>query len=128
MGIMQFFFKKTWSIIQHDVGAAVKDFFVTGKMFKAANCATITLIPKVDKPETVKDFRPIACCTILYKLISKILANGLKKVMSSIICEAQAGFIPGRKLGDNVILAHELVQGYTRKHISARCMRPSKSI
>lgn len=98
IGIMQYLFKKAWSIIQHNVVVAVKNFIVTGKMFKAANCATITLIPKIDKPKTVKDFRPIACCTILYKLISKILAHRLQKVMNSIICEAQAGFIPGRKL------------------------------
>ncbi|XP_059281002.1 secreted RxLR effector protein 78-like [Lycium ferocissimum] len=46
----------------------------------------------------------------------------MQKVMSTIICEAQAGFIPGRKLGDNIVLAHELVQGYNRKHVSPRRM------
>lgn len=71
------FFKKTWPIIQHDVVVAVKKFFITGKLFKVANCATITLIPKVDKPKTIKDFRSIARCSILYKLISKILASRL---------------------------------------------------
>ncbi|XP_075080266.1 secreted RxLR effector protein 78-like [Nicotiana tabacum] len=42
--------------------------------------------------------------------------------MSFIISEAQAGFIPGRRIADNIILAHELVKSYSRKHISPRCM------
>ncbi|XP_059302033.1 uncharacterized protein LOC132053962 [Lycium ferocissimum] len=83
-------------------------------------CAQV--IDQIDRPKTIKDFRPIACCTILYKLISKILANRLQKIMADIICSTQAGFIPGRNLGDNVILAHKLVQAYSRKHISSRCM------
>ncbi|KAH0633496.1 hypothetical protein KY284_036282 [Solanum tuberosum] len=46
--------------------------------------------------------------TVLYKVISKVLARRMQKVIASIICEAHAGFIPGRKIVDNVILAHEL--------------------
>lgn len=46
----------------------------------------------------------------------------MQKVMSFIISEAHAGFIPGRKIADNVILSHELIKAYNRKHISPRCM------
>lgn len=59
---------------------------------------------------------------MLYKLIAKVLAGRLQKIMSFIISEAQAGFIPGRRIADNIILAHELVKSYSRKHISPRCM------
>ena len=41
-------------------------------------------------------------------------------VMSDVICESQAGFIPGMKIADNIILAHEFVNAYTRKNISPR--------
>ncbi|XP_019252765.1 PREDICTED: uncharacterized protein LOC109231561 [Nicotiana attenuata] len=74
-----------------------------GVMFPAINCTTITLLPKIPNPVTIKDFKPIACCT-------------------TIISEAQERFIPGRKIADNIILAHELVKAYRRKHISPRCM------
>ncbi|XP_019241491.1 PREDICTED: uncharacterized protein LOC109221464 [Nicotiana attenuata] len=116
------FFKKAWSIISSQVKKAIKGFFLTTKMYKPVNCSTVTLVPKVSKPATVKEYRPIACCLVLYKMISKILAARLQKVMPSIICEAQASFVPGRKIADNVILAHELVKSYTRAHISPRCM------
>lgn len=108
--------------MKQEVCEAVKDFFITGKLYKAINCTTLTLIPKIPNPTTVKDYRPIACCTVLYKLISKVLAARLQKVMSYIISEAQAGFVPGRGIADNIVLAHELVKSYNRKHISPRCM------
>nr|XP_016461795.1 PREDICTED: uncharacterized protein LOC107785083 [Nicotiana tabacum] len=42
--------------------------------------------------------------------------------MPHIISEAQAGLILGRKIADNIILAHELVKAYNRKYISPKCM------
>ncbi|KAH0701659.1 hypothetical protein KY285_015937 [Solanum tuberosum] len=115
-------FKKTWQAVKEDVYSAVKDFFKTGTICKIINCTTITLVPKIPNPVTVKGFRPIACYTVLYKIIAKVMATSMQKIMPSIICEAQAGFIPGRRICDNIILAQELVQAYIRKHISARCM------
>ncbi|WMV24161.1 hypothetical protein MTR67_017546 [Solanum verrucosum] len=46
----------------------------------------------------------------------------MQKVMAHIISKAQSGFIPGRKIVDNIILATELVKAYSRQHISPRCM------
>lgn len=91
-------------------------------MYGAINCTAITLIPKIENPVTIKEYRPIAYCTVLYKLISNILAARMQKILGGIVCDAQAGFVPGRRIGDNIILAHELVKGYTRKHITPRCM------
>ncbi|XP_075079748.1 uncharacterized protein LOC107805067 [Nicotiana tabacum] len=76
----------------------------------------------IENPVTIKEYRPIAYCTVLYKLISNILAARMQKILGGIVCDAQAGFVPGRRIGDNIILAHELVKGYTRKHITPRCM------
>lgn len=82
------FFKKTWHLIKEDIRDAVKEFFITGKMAKAINCTIITLVPKIPNPTTVNEFRPIACCSVLYNIIAKILANRLQGVVPSIICEA----------------------------------------
>lgn len=71
------FYKKTWSLIGKEVIAAVKRFFNTGKIHEAINCPSITLVPKKVKPSTVREYRPITCCTILYKVIAKILTNRL---------------------------------------------------
>lgn len=67
-------------------------------MYKDINCTTIILVPKVDKPTTVKEFRPITCYILLYKLIFKVLAAILQKIIAIVISENQVGFIPGRRM------------------------------
>lgn len=121
-GYNSLFFKKTWNIVKEEIMQAVKDFFTTGRLYKAINCTTVTLVPKTVKPKTVKEFRPIACCTVLYKLISKVLDARMHKIMNGLIHVSQTRFIPGRTIADNIIIAHELVKAYSRKHISPRCM------
>lgn len=84
-GYNVYFFKKCWSIIARDIVEAVRQFFDTGMLPKELNVALITLIPKHEYVVSVKDFRPIAYCTVLYKIVSKILANRLKRVLDTII-------------------------------------------
>lgn len=70
----------------------------------------------------VKDYRHIACCNVLYKLILKVLANRLQQVLNEVISENQSAFVKERMIYDNILLSHEVIKGYSRKHISPRCM------
>ncbi|XP_019228498.1 PREDICTED: uncharacterized protein LOC109209643 [Nicotiana attenuata] len=116
------FFTKHWMIVRQDIYEVVSFFFQNGKMKPAWNCTAITLIPKVPAPTTVKDYRPIACCTTLYKIIAKILTKRLKKVIEVIIGKSQSAFIEGRSIIGNILFSHELFKGYTRKGLSPRCV------
>ncbi|GJT26179.1 RNA-directed DNA polymerase, eukaryota, reverse transcriptase zinc-binding domain protein [Tanacetum coccineum] len=82
-GFTACFFKKTWSVIGDEVCDAVKEFFKNKKLLKEVNATIISLVPKISTPLKVSEFRPIACCNVLYKCISKILTerikNGLEK-------------------------------------------------
>lgn len=69
------FYKKAWPINKHDINEAVSKFFKTSKLYKAVNCTYLTLLPKVPNPSNIREYRPIACCTVLYKIIAKVLAN-----------------------------------------------------
>lgn len=91
-------------------------------MFPPVNCTSVTLLPKVNGVCTVQQFRPIACCNVIYKVISKVLTSKLQKVMCHLISPEQQVFIPGRQILDNILLASELIKGYGRKNMSPRCM------
>lgn len=63
------------------VSQVILHYLNTGMMDTKFNSTQIVLIPKSDNPESVTDFRPISLCNILYKCISKVLANRLKEVL-----------------------------------------------
>lgn len=104
-----------------DVIRAVQDFSCHKILYVAVNCSLVTLIPKTKEAKTVKDLRPIACCTTLYKIISKIITSRLSRVVGVIIDESESKFVPGRNIQDNILIARELIRCYNRKHLSPRC-------
>ena len=61
-----------------NVVTAVLDFLNFGCMTPDINHTNIMLIPKVKNPENMPDFRSIRLCNVIYKIISKVLANRLK--------------------------------------------------
>ncbi|XP_074298371.1 uncharacterized protein LOC141629239 [Silene latifolia] len=88
-GFSSGFFKSAWHIIDSDSCSNVHYFFKTGHMPKQANSTLISLIPKKIVDASVMDYRPISCCTVFYKTISKILTNKLQQVLPTIIGEEQ---------------------------------------
>lgn len=116
------FFTHCWEIIKADFLKAVHNFFNKGRMLASTNATNIALIPKILNPTNVTQFRPISCCNFTYKVIAKILATKLKPVLSTMISSNQAAFLPKRSILDNVLIVHELLNGYRTSNPSPRAM------
>jgi len=103
------FFQRNWGVLKKDIINSVKLFFAEGRMPEGVNDTAIVLIPKTSHPETLKDYRPISLCNVVYKIVSKCLVNRLRPLLETVICENQSAFIPGRLITDNALIAFECV-------------------
>ena len=106
-GINALFYQKFWHIVGNDVVNPVLEFLNNGIMLPNLNHTNIVLIPKVKNLEKMSEYRPISLCNVVYKIISKVLANRLKQVLPDIISPTQSAFVLGRFITDNVIMAYE---------------------
>ena len=114
-GLHAIFYKRFWSMLGDDLVKEVLHTVNTRVIPEGWNRTTIVLIPKVETPEKVSQFRPISLCNVVYKVISKMLANRLRGILPEIISEHQSAFVPGRLITDNVLLAYECIHAIKKK-------------
>ncbi|KAI3473655.1 hypothetical protein Pfo_031429 [Paulownia fortunei] len=99
-----------------DVRDAVEDFFSGTPKPRSFTATTLVLIPKTDSPDTWNDFRPISLCNVTNKIITKLLSLRLAKRLPDLIAPSQSGFVQGRLISDNILLAQELIHSIDSRH------------
>nr|GEV04247.1 hypothetical protein [Tanacetum cinerariifolium] len=97
------------------------DWLKEGKLLGEFHATLITLVPKVSTPKKVSDFRPVACCNVVYKCISEVITNRIKNALESIVNKNQSAFILERQIPDNILLTQELLKGYACVKGPKRC-------
>ncbi|XP_058777028.1 uncharacterized protein LOC131651376 [Vicia villosa] len=108
------FLRKCWGIIEKDVFDFVSEFHSRANLPKAISASFTALIPKIDNPQRLNEYRPISLVTCLYKILAKVLANRLKKCIGVLISSAQTAFVPGRQIQDGALVLNEIIDLATR--------------
>ncbi|KAA3485161.1 reverse transcriptase [Gossypium australe] len=83
--------------------------------FGHLNSTDIVLISKIQNHNNLANFRPISLCTVLYKIVTKTIANRFQWVIGNRIDVAQSAFVPGRLISNNVLLAYEMLHTFRKK-------------
>jgi retron-type reverse transcriptase len=107
------FLKSSWHIIKHDIYKLCDDFYEGNLDPESINMGHITLISKVPTPESINDYRPITLLNCVLKIITKLLADRLQKVVLRIVHKNQYGFLKGRNIQDCLAWAFEFIHQCT---------------
>ncbi|WOK97281.1 hypothetical protein Cni_G05989 [Canna indica] len=109
--------KKLWAAEETDemlkdwefANDAFKEFCVEAKIPISWGNTTLVFVPNIDNPSKITDYRPIALCNVIYKILSKAIVNRIKPMIRNLISKEQCAFIEGRKMQDNILVANEIV-------------------
>lgn len=85
----------------------------------------LVLVPKEETPSTIRSFRPLSLCNVSVKIVSWMIMNRLKQILSELISQNQASFVPGRHGSDNFIVCQEIVHSmkYTKAKRGAMMLK-----
>ncbi|CAI5998235.1 unnamed protein product [Closterium sp. NIES-65] len=108
-GIPKEFFSQHWDSLGGDVLGFAKRFEETAVLPPAALEAVTVLLHKKGAKDQVQNYRPITLLNSTYKLVARVLANRMRKVLHKVISEEQYGLLPGRRLADGVSLIADIV-------------------
>ncbi|KAK2634507.1 hypothetical protein Ddye_029299 [Dipteronia dyeriana] len=103
------FIKENWKVIKDDFMRFMIDFHHNGAVVKELNHTFTTLIPKCLKLKVMKDFRLISLVSSVFKVLAKVLANRLNKVIGSVVGEHQMAFVQYRQILDSFVIVEEII-------------------
>ena len=92
-GFTSNFFHHFWDLIKHEVWLLVEESRTMHWLLPSLNATFIALVPKEEHPSNPETFRPISLCNVIYKVISKVIANRIKPLLPLLISPEQTGYV-----------------------------------
>lgn len=114
-GLPALFYQKYWGTVGTEVCSLVSDVLNNGRNLSDINITHIVLIPKGKNPSTPKEFRPISLCNMVMKMLTKTIANRIKRILPEVVDEEQRSFIQGRLITDNALITLECFHWLKKK-------------
>ncbi|XP_021826059.1 uncharacterized protein LOC110766949 [Prunus avium] len=111
-GFPAIFYQKFWEVCSNDIISFTNECFQTATLPDHINETLIALVPKVERPVSMTQLRPISLCNTLYKVVSKILVARLRPCMTKLVSPNQVSFVPGRQITDNIVIAQEVLHKF----------------
>lgn len=99
------FYRCFWGLSVHEIFSACTFWLDRGSFPLSLNETNIVLIPNCHKSFAMTELRPISLCSVIYKLIVKVLANRFKKVLPKCISEERSAFVEGMSILNNAFMA-----------------------
>ena len=87
-GFQAIFFQKAWGLIGVEVSRVCLGILNGECSMKEFNRTNVVLIPKSNNPNRIQDFRPISLCTVIYKVVTKVMSSRLKTVLPLVISQS----------------------------------------
>ncbi|KAH1065446.1 hypothetical protein J1N35_030433 [Gossypium stocksii] len=109
------FFQRYWHIIGPKISSYCLSILRGESQLQDINRTRIVLLPKVEKLRFLSQSRPISLCTVIYKIVAKVVVNRMSTILGDVIDEAQWAFIPGRLISDNVLIAYDILHSLKQK-------------
>ena len=109
-GLTVEFYRTFWPVIGQVVVEALNEAFLHGELSASQKQAMIILIAKEGKDLLqIKNYRPISLLNVDYKILSKVLALRITKVLNEVILEDQLGFMKGRNIGEAIRIIDDMI-------------------